>query len=118
MANLNSAIVAVLPALIVMARFLVPGDWNSEMTWFFAQAGLAATFIGSIVPAVFLRRRIAKLPVYVALGVSVTIAVLLLAIFSTMPSWPFTGIGFIVIWVLLAAGLTLGFTYVAICKYA
>jgi hypothetical protein len=118
MAIAKGAIVSVLPALIVMARFLIPGDWSDGMTWFFAVTGLVATLFGCLAAVVVFRHRVALLSVRVALGLSVAVAVLLLAIFTTMPSWPFTGIGFVVSWVLLAAGLTLGLTYAASYKNA
>lgn len=118
MAIAKGVIASVLPALIVMARFLIPGDWSVGMTWFFAVTGLVATLVGCLAAVVALRRRVALLSVRVVLALSVAVAVLLLAIFTTMPSWPFTGIGFVVTWVFLAAGLTWGLTYAASYKHA
>jgi hypothetical protein len=114
----KGAIASVLPAAIVAARFLIPGEWDVGFTWFFAITGLIATFIGCLVAAIVVRRRLTRLPVLAVSIIAVVVAAILLAIFPTMPRWPFTGVGFIVSWVLMAAGFTMVFTYGASYRYA
>jgi len=103
------AIAAVLPALIVSGRFVVPALLDPEgggLTWFFAVAGFLATLLGCLVAALLLRRQVALVPSPWVGAIGVTVAGILLAIFPTMPNWPFTSEGFLVAWVLIAAGLT------------
>jgi len=114
------AIAAVLPSLIVAARFVVPALSNSErgLTWFFAVAGFLATFVGCLIAALLLRRRITLVSELWVVAIAIVVAAVLLAIFPTMPSWPFTGEGFIVVWVLMAAGFTAALLYVVGYRYA
>ncbi|WP_171088913.1 hypothetical protein [Usitatibacter rugosus] len=109
---------AILPSIIVAVRFLIPGAWGNGNTWAFAIIGFIATFAGCITAAVVLRRRIGCTPHAILAVVGVTIAAALLAIFTTMPSWPFAGIGFIVAWVLVAAGFTIVFVLAGSYRYA
>ena len=118
MSIVKGAIVSLLPAAIVAARFLIPGEWDVGFTWFFAITGLISTFIGCLVAAIAVRRRLSLLPVVAVSIIAVLVAAILLAIFPTMPRWPFTGIGFIVSWVLMAAGFTMVLTYGASYRYA
>jgi hypothetical protein len=110
--------IAVVPSAIVAARFLIPGAWNNGNTWAFAIIGFVATFVGCIAAAIALRRRVSRTPYAAVVAVCVVVAAALLVIFTTMPSWPFAGVGFIVAWVALAASLTIAFTFGASYRYA
>jgi len=114
------AIASVLPASIVAARFAIPGLMGSkdDLTWFFALVGLLATLIGCLCAALPLRRRIAHIPFVPLVVGAIGVAATLLAIFPTMPHWPFTGEGFIVAWVLMSAGFTAGLVYAISYRYA
>lgn len=118
MGIVKGAIATVLPSCIVAARFLIPGDWDVGFTWFFAVTGLIATFVGCLAAVLLVRRRLVRIPVFLVAIIGVAVAAILLAIFPTMPRWPFTGIGFIVSWVLMAAGFTVAFTCGASYRYA
>ena len=114
------AIASVLPALIVAARFAIPGLLGSkdDLTWFFAITGLLATLVGCLGAAFPLRRRIAHIPSVLVTAVAIAVAAALLAIFPTMPQWPFTGEGFVVAWVLMSAGFTAALVYAISYRYA
>jgi hypothetical protein len=114
------SIASVLPALIVAARFAIPGLMGSkdDLTWFFAITGLFATLVGCLGAAFPLRRRIARVPSVLVAAVAIAVAAVLLAIFPTMPQWPFTGVGFIVAWVLLAAAFTAALFFAISYRYA
>jgi peptidoglycan/LPS O-acetylase OafA/YrhL len=114
----KGTIATVLPAVIVAARFFVPGDWDNSYTWFFGVTGLVATFLGCLAAVVLLHRQLAHIPMWVLALIAVVVAGVLLAIFPTMPSWPFAGVGFIVAWVLMAAGFTAVLVYGAGHRYA
>jgi hypothetical protein len=120
MSAMKVAIASVLPALIVAARFAIPGLMGSkdDLTWFFAVAGLLATLVGCLGAALPLRRRIAHIPFVAVVAVAIGVAAALLAIFPTMPQWPFTGEGFIVAWVLMSAGFTAVLMYAISYRYA
>jgi preprotein translocase subunit Sec61beta len=102
----------------VVACFLIPGAWGNGNTWFFAIVGFVATSIGCFGAAVLLRRRIALTPHAIVAVAGICVAVVLLAVFSTMWSWPFAGVGFIVSWVVMAAGFTVAFMFGASYRYA
>lgn len=102
----RTAIVALVPSFIVAARFLLPGSLNDGYTSFFALVGFFATMVGCLIAVVLLRRRAARIPLWVVLAISVVVASVLLAVFPTMPSWPFAGEGSIVAWVAMAAVFT------------
>ena len=95
---------ALVPAVIVAARFVIPGVPDDPFSGFFAVTGFLATLCGCAAAAVILRRRMRRTPLLLIAGVSLAVAATLLAIFQTMPSWPFTGVGFVVAWVLMSAG--------------
>ena len=118
MGVLKGFIAAAVPSIIVAGRFLIPGKWDVGMTWFFAVTGLVATFVGCVIAVVVLRRRVARLPIVAILIIGAVVAGILLAIFPTMWSWPFAGIGFVVAWVLMSAGFTMALTYAAGYRYA
>ena len=114
------ATASVLPALIVAARFAIPGLMGSKdtLTWFFAITGPVAMLVGCLSAALPLRRRISRMPPLVIMGVAIAVAAALLVIEPTMPQWPFTGEGFIVAWVLISAGLTAMLVYAVSYRYA
>lgn len=114
------AIAAVLPALIVAGRFVIPALSGSKdnLTWFFAVTGFLATLVGCLAASVPMRRRITAVPHLWITAVGIAVAAALLAIFPTMPNWPFTGVGFIVAWVLMAAGFTAAFLFAVSYRYA
>jgi peptidoglycan/LPS O-acetylase OafA/YrhL len=114
----RTGISAVLPAAIVAARFIVLESWDSSYTWFFATTGFLATLFGCGAAAVFLHRRISRTPILAVTGISVVVAGVLLTIFPTMPSWPFTGEGFVVAWVLMSAGFMTALLFAASYRYA
>ena len=107
----KGAIATVLPASIVAARFLIPGAWDNAYTWFFGVTGFIATLVGCLGAVLVLRRRIAHIPALVVVLIGGAVAGVLLAIFPTMPSWPFAGIGFVVAWVLMSAGFTVALIF-------
>ena len=114
----RTAVGAILPAVIVAARFVVLESWDSAYTLFFATTGFLATLFGCGIAAVLFHRRISRTPLLAVAGASVLVAGILLAIFPTMPSWPFTGEGFVVAWVLMSAGFTTALFFAASYRYA
>lgn len=107
------AVATVLPATIVSARFIMPAVLEAEgsLALFFALAGFLSTAVGCLIAALALRRRIALVPLFWVAAIAVLVATILLSIFPTMPTWPFTGEGFIVAWVLMSAVFTAALLY-------
>lgn len=120
MGVVKAVIASVVPALIVAGRFLLfreEGDIHGYAA-VFAILGFSATLAGCVIAVVVLRRRLIRIPVFVVTAIAVAVAGVLLAIYPTMPSWPFTGEGFVVAWVLIAAGVTAALMYGAGWRYA
>ena len=108
------ALIALAPAVIVAARFLVPyfgaGFWPRA----FAILGFAATLLGCAIAAWACRAWLAGISYPRLLLVAVFIAVVpLVVVFPSMPHWPFTGIGFVVAWCLISGALCAASLYVA-----
>jgi hypothetical protein len=59
-----------------------------------------------------------RLPLHILVVVGVFVAAILLAIFPTMPSWPFTDVGLVVGWILIAHGLSAAAIFMASYWYA
>lgn len=106
---------ALLPAVLVAARFVVPALTGHEvdLSWVFAILGFACTLLGSLVGAIVLRRRLARIPPLLVAVVGAAVAGVLLAIFPTLPAWPIGSQGIAVVWVALSAALTAGLLYAA-----
>lgn len=118
MRALKLAVAAVLPAALVAARFAWPSTPKDDLWGFFAVVGFFATLLGCSSATLILRARAVRLPTWVIALIGVAVAAMLLAVFATMPSWPFTGVGFIVAWILIACGFTGALLYVAGYRYA
>ncbi len=100
------AVVGLLPASIVAARFLVPGSFGEGLTWLLAGVGFLASAVGCLAGGFLLLRRVARVQPLAIAGISCLVAVFLLAVFPLMPSWPFTGGGFVFAWVAMAFAFT------------
>ena len=100
------ALAAFLPATIVAARFVIPGLWQNDLTLFFASTGFVTTFLPCLVSAMALRRKLVRIPTVAVALSAAGVAILLLAVFPTMPSWPFAGAGFVVAWLLMSAAFS------------
>jgi peptidoglycan/LPS O-acetylase OafA/YrhL len=111
------AVVALVPSIIVALRFVWPGSFADGYTSFFAFIGFLATMVGCLIAVVMLRRRAARVPFWVLSAISIVVAAALLAVFPLMPSWPFTGEGFIVVWVAMAAVFTVALLVGASLRY-
>ena len=106
--------IAAMPALIVAARFLVPGLGASFWGRAFATLGFVATLAGCGIAAWLCRSWLSQLSYFrLALVALVSAVVPLIAIFPTMPTWPFTGVGFVVAWCLITGALCAASLYVA-----
>src|SRR6185436_21077906 len=93
------AFVVLTPAAIVAARFLVPSFGVGFWPRVFALLGFVATLVGCAIAAWILRRQLSQVAfsrlVFVVLFTGISP---LVANFPFMPSWSFTGIGFVVAW--------------------
>ena len=100
------AFVVLTPAAIVAARFLVPslgvGFWPRA----FALLGFVATLVGCGVAAWAFRHQLSQVAfsrlIYVVLFTAI---IPLVAVFPLMPRWPFTDVGFVVVWCIISGGL-------------
>lgn len=86
----------------------------SGYTLAFGLISFIGVVVGCLAAVLILRRRFHFIPtVIVAIG-GAALAAVLLAIFPTMPQWPFTAMGVVLTWwVIASAGLMAVFTYVA-----
>src|SRR5688572_22541969 len=107
-----------LPAAIVAARFLLPGRWSNDWTWFFAATGFIATFVGCAIAVLPMLKIVQRIPVWSVALISTVSAAILLLIFPTMPSWPLTDIGFVVAWVAMSATFSSALLFVIGLRYA
>ena len=109
------AAAALLPALIVCARFAVPALAGHEidLSWVFAILGFVCTLLGCLAGAIALRRRLASVPWLLLAVVGIAVAGLLLALFPTLPAWPIGSEAIAVAWIAISAALTAALLYAA-----
>jgi len=93
------AIVALVPAAIVAARFLVPWPHSGSWRLFFGITGFAATLLGCVLAVWFLHRLLQDVSHLRLVIVAILTAVVpLIAVFPSMGHWPLSNFQLVVAW--------------------